>query len=172
MALSSATSKNVDNAFQLLHIWLVPVPDDITNDLFFSSDIDEQDDTGAEESDSDSEPGEDGDESDDDKEDKFEDDNKLCVLELLPNAILSQCINIQKCMCFMVLVLVILELVFVGKSLNFLQISESSTTFTVLSSAEEFDSSTTAEGVYVLNFGSSRRFLALYLHSRQVEISK
>eukprot|EP00808_Paulinella_micropora_P008179 g14229.t1 len=102
MALSSAASKNVDNAFQLLHMWLVPVPDDITNDLFFSSDFDEQDEAGAEESDSDSEPAEDGDESDDDKEDKFEDDNKLCVVELLPNAILSQCINIEKYMCFMV----------------------------------------------------------------------
>eukprot|EP00808_Paulinella_micropora_P018781 g38264.t1 len=129
----SAASKSVDNAFQLLHMWLVPVPDDITNDLFFSSDFDEQDEAGAEESDSDSEPAEDGDESDDDKEDKFEDDNKLCVL-----------------------ILVILELVFVGKFLNFLPKFESSTT--------AFDSSTTAEGVNVLNFESSRvSFRRIYI---------
>eukprot|EP00808_Paulinella_micropora_P015239 g73345.t1 len=102
MVLSSAASRSVDNAFQLLHMWLVPVPDDITNDLFFSSDFDEQDEAGAEENDSHSEPAEDGNESDDDKEDKFEVDNKLCVVELLPNAILSQCINIEKYMCFMV----------------------------------------------------------------------
>eukprot|EP00808_Paulinella_micropora_P023394 g4865.t1 len=150
MVLSSAASKSVDNAFQLLHMWLVPVPDDITNDLFFSSDFVEQDEAGAEESDSDSEPAEDGDESDDDKEDKFEDDNKLCVVELLPNAILSQSLSLS--------------------SSNSSSLENSLISFKFESSTTAFDSSTTAEGVNVLNFGSSRRFLPSYLHSRQVEI--